>query len=330
MVLRAQCGISCSNLSQVAAGSGEGLCYNPRVPKPRPQPGDVQAILAQLERNDGRFPREAVCAAISCRDEIIPEFLRILERTVDNLEELAGDTDYFAPIYAMFLLAQFRENRAYPVLVRLFSVPGEAVMDLAGHVVTESLGRILASVSLGDMRGMAALVENRQANEYVRSAALRGMVTLVAAGEKTREEVMDYFASLFHGRLAREPDYVWYALARRSVDLYPGEVYREITQAFEEGLIEPFMFCQQDVEDAYALGREEALSRLPGNPDYRLITDTVTEMEWWACFPQNRTKLRNTREPRLDFPTRATKPKVGRNDPCPCGSGKKYKKCCSS
>jgi len=24
------------------------------------------------------------------------------------------------------------------------------------------------------------------------------------------------------------------------------------------------------------------------------------------------------------------KPKVGRNDPCPCGSGKKYKRCCGS
>ena len=23
-----------------------------------------------------------------------------------------------------------------------------------------------------------------------------------------------------------------------------------------------------------------------------------------------------------------TEPKVGRNDPCPCGSGKKYKQCC--
>ena len=23
-----------------------------------------------------------------------------------------------------------------------------------------------------------------------------------------------------------------------------------------------------------------------------------------------------------------TEPKVGRNDPCPCGSGKKYKNCC--
>jgi preprotein translocase subunit SecA len=26
-------------------------------------------------------------------------------------------------------------------------------------------------------------------------------------------------------------------------------------------------------------------------------------------------------------PVRHTEPKVGRNDPCPCGSGKKYKKC---
>jgi len=27
-------------------------------------------------------------------------------------------------------------------------------------------------------------------------------------------------------------------------------------------------------------------------------------------------------------PWRREEPKVGRNDPCPCGSGKKYKKCC--
>ena len=41
------------------------------------------------------------------------------------------------------------------------------------------------------------------------------------------------------------------------------------------------------------------------------------------------------------FPTRSLRPeaapaiaapraKVGRNDPCPCGSGKKYKKCCGA
>lgn len=28
--------------------------------------------------------------------------------------------------------------------------------------------------------------------------------------------------------------------------------------------------------------------------------------------------------------SRRTSPKIGRNDPCPCGSGRKYKKCCQS
>jgi uncharacterized protein YecA (UPF0149 family) len=27
-------------------------------------------------------------------------------------------------------------------------------------------------------------------------------------------------------------------------------------------------------------------------------------------------------------PVRRDEPRVGRNDPCPCGSGKKNKKCC--
>jgi preprotein translocase subunit SecA len=34
-------------------------------------------------------------------------------------------------------------------------------------------------------------------------------------------------------------------------------------------------------------------------------------------------------EPLVDEPVVATV-KVGRNDPCPCGSGKKYKKCCGA
>ena len=29
-------------------------------------------------------------------------------------------------------------------------------------------------------------------------------------------------------------------------------------------------------------------------------------------------------------PVKRAEPKVGRNDPCHCGSGKKYKKCCGA
>ncbi len=32
----------------------------------------------------------------------------------------------------------------------------------------------------------------------------------------------------------------------------------------------------------------------------------------------------------IPLPVRRSGPKIGRNDPCPCGSGKKFKHCCGS
>ncbi|MGD8109034.1 YchJ family protein [Vibrio sp. TRT 17S01] len=52
----------------------------------------------------------------------------------------------------------------------------------------------------------------------------------------------------------------------------------------------------------------------------------IREKELWYYidgeFPQQETKP----DPRLSQPIKALK--VGRNDPCICGSGKKFKKCC--
>jgi uncharacterized protein YecA (UPF0149 family) len=35
-------------------------------------------------------------------------------------------------------------------------------------------------------------------------------------------------------------------------------------------------------------------------------------------------------EKALNPPVPVQSEKIGRNDPCPCGSGKKYKKCCGA
>ena len=42
-----------------------------------------------------------------------------------------------AHIYAMYLLAQFREPRAYPLIVEFFSIPGDIALDTTGDVATE-------------------------------------------------------------------------------------------------------------------------------------------------------------------------------------------------
>ena len=53
------------------------------------------------------------------------------------------------------------------------------------------------------------------------------------------------------------------------------------------------------------------------------LDDEETAMLFRAIRAYN--QLDNENKPEID-----TSKKIGRNDPCPCGSGKKYKKCCGA
>ncbi len=88
------------------------------------------------------------------------------------------------------------------------------------------------------------------------------------------------------------------------------------------------------------------------NPIETMEEDTVVQMdfdkellfknmvaakaEWLYTLPQWDDLLTEERrkelykEQRLSTTVVNEEPKVGRNDPCPCGSGKKFKKCCGA
>ena len=55
--------------------------------------------------------------------------------------------------------------------------------------------------------------------------------------------------------------------------------------------------------------------------------DWLYELPQWDKIFDAETKKRLYREQKQSGTVRKAK-KIGRNDPCPCGSGKKYKKCC--
>jgi len=289
---------------------------------------ETAAILSRLERATGKFPRGAVEAAVARREEITPELLRILADTVDRAYELEADSGYMAHLYALFLLAQFRETRAYPLAVRFASLPGGPLDALCGDFLTEDLGRVLASVSGGEMEGIQSVIENEDADQWARGAALSSLVTLVASGQRSRDEIVSYFADLFRGKLNRESSHVWDALVSSACDLYPQELLDDIKKAFEDELVDPAFIAPDDVEDELARGRDRVLAALAGNPHLQLVEDVVAEMQWWACFRERRTARPKRLAPAAIAPIRRAEPKTGRNEPCPCGSGKKYKKCC--
>src|SRR5437868_14812198 len=141
-------------------------------------------ILHQFERYTGKFERAAVEAAVVRREEVTPELLRILEDTVDRAAEFDADGGYMAHLYAMFLLAQFREIRAYPLVVRFASLPGDLLDSLCGDFITENLGQVLAPACGGELAGIQSLIENEATDQWVRGAALSSLVTRVAAEQK--------------------------------------------------------------------------------------------------------------------------------------------------
>ena len=282
---------------------------------------------------------KALRAAVEQREAITPELLRVVEAVAANPLEFARREDQMLHLFAIYLLAQFRETRAYRPIVKMFSAPGETPFDLAGDTVTERLDRILASVYDGDPAPLQGLVETDSVNEYVRSAAIRAFLVLEASGQLSREAVVDYFSQLVRGKLVREFSYTWTAVARAIGALPAPELLEDARQAFRDDLVDggprDLDFIEREIREADS-GSRYGLT---------LITDAIGEMEWWAAFHRDREPMKKLprlkglpARPRLrrrvEAPRSPSPPpppprvKIGRNDPCPCGSGKKYKKCC--
>jgi len=250
---------------------------------------ETEQILHELERATGRFPRAAVEAAVMRREEITPELLQILGDTTERAVEIDAERDYMAHLYAMFLLAQFREVCAYPLIVKFASLPGELPHSLCGDFITEDLGKVLASVCGGDLAGIQSLIENEAVNEWVRGAALSSLATLVAVGQKSRDEIVSYFVQLFRGKLEREFSHVWNELVSCTADLYPGELIADIERAYEDGLVEPGYIGWADVNDdlaviAYATGQYQ----LPRN----LKLSVHSGSDKFSIYPLMRRALR--------------------------------------
>jgi hypothetical protein len=291
--------------------------------------------LQPLLRPVQPFPYEAVRVAAERREESTPYFLQALEEAIRDPE---GEWSFLFRDYSMFLLAQFREARAFPLIIRLARLP---VFELlTGDIVTEGLPQILASLCGGDLAPLQALVEDTTLDEFVRSAGLQAITICAFHGIVPREEVSQYFGQLFSHRLERVADVVWCSLVIYCADLRLKEHLPAIEWAYEEDLADAFY---GDLEEVY----EGIDLPLPTGAEikdnYRLVDDVAREMSWYQCF-QPGYKEEELSDEELDeldamdamlysdtaIPEVRLTPKIGRNDPCPCRSGKKYKKCCGA
>ena len=297
---------------------------------------DIHTLLQQIEYNTGSFPREILLQIIQRKDEAVPALIELLEEVRDNPGKYGNEGNYFGCIYAACLLAQFRAEEAFPILVEVLSLPGEMPFDLFGDAVCEYTGRILASICGGNISPIKDLIENSEINEYVRGQAAEALAILVLQDDLQRDVVIGYYRNLLNETIKVENPFVMAHIVLACDKIFPGELYGDIKSAFEKDLVDESFIGMKSVDFTMTLGKDHVLSSSRNDARLQYINDTIHELEHWACFHKDKGYPEQKAFPERASVQRSISStqtiikdfKVGRNDPCPCGSGKKYKKCC--
>jgi len=294
---------------------------------------DLEAIEQALSYYTGTLPEDALRSAVSQRETVTPLLLSSLQKIADNPERFANEDDYILPVFALFLLAEFREHKAYLIVVSIFTTNDEDFIDAFGDFVTEDLQRVLASICTDDLEPIKRVIESPSINQYVRSEFLRSLVNLYFQKKISREYIVEYFLYLFNEGLEKDDNFLWTSLVSCCCDIYPEEFLEKIKNCFDQQLVDLMVIEYEEVLECIDHGKDNVLfehATAYGGP----VSDTVSILQKWAYFGGgvysfDFEKLRESLHIPIERPTTVRNTtKIGRNNPCICGSGKKYKKCC--
>ena len=290
---------------------------------------ETQAILHHLAHAEG-LPVDAILAARVQRDLIAPMLVDLVER------HLAGDADalelHGALFFAFHLLGEWREKSAYRPLARLLAGPAEQLERAIGDAITQTSHRVMAAVFDGDPRPLYEAIEAEHADEFARSRMLEALAMVTLDGGLDRGAVATYLRDGFMTLKPHAPSFVWHGWQSAIALLGLGDLRSLVKRAFERGLIGPEVMDYEDFQRdlRHALAHPEAPWRSGAANEFTLFGDTIEELSWWHAFSPEHLERKAARSDACGLAEPANNPfrDVGRNDPCPCGSGRKFKRCC--
>lgn len=292
-------------------------------------------IMAALEAN-GPLPREALEAAGQSRDAMVPIFLdyigKLQTAKIDDLEGM----DAF--VFIFFLLAEWRETQAYHPLATLLRRDPEFLDALLGDSITEASARVMAGVFDGDLQPLFDILLDDAADGFLRGEMFDTLAIVALENPDLRPPITQFLIDFFDLTGTVTGEEVWWAWAECIAALGLANMDTAVRAVFDSGLITPDHSRIEDfterLQATVNAGQPDWFTGLSSNA---LITDTIAELEPWYCFSPEylakkaagRLNVVSSLMPRSGDPFNGVfTGKIGRNDPCPCGSGTKFKKCC--
>ncbi len=233
------------------------------------------------------------------------------------------------PIHALLLLGAIADPRALPALLE--TTRTRDLEEYSHQDVPPLLARFGPSI----LQDLAALLHDATALCIGRFTAARAMYLLACDHPALRAEVMDQILGVL-----RDPEVdpaLAFDLGWILEDMAEPEAIEAMRDAIDRGLLEGEF---DGVPERLVAGTGWQWDTFERDPMRHFAPGGTLEIvrerersgaEWRR---REREKAPVTRlapapaPPTVSRPPQRAATKVGRNDPCPCGSGKKYKKCC--
>lgn len=285
---------------------------------------DMQQAIKNITYYSKKYPKAEFECISAHRDEAIPALREAVEKAVadpDGLEE-----NYELHFYALFFLAEFQDREFFPKLIELVSLPYDDLEFLIGSdIVTGGMHDILYNTYNGDMELLKATAKNDAVNEFVRSCILNVMGQLYLDGELNQAEWKEFLKERVYS--GEEYSYFYDDVAGMICDCHFVEMLPEVKYLYDNDLMDPMTLGGYDSCVDIMFEYKERKER------FCKESVRAKDIKHWAMFEQENDEDSEALADAFEAKIRkeglqAQSHKVGRNDPCPCGSGKKYKFCC--
>lgn len=264
-----------------------------------------------------------------------------LKEEIDKLQSGKALDDPEALLDTMFVLGHLEEAAAFPPLLALAEISPTLLEDQLGeHFISEDWPRLLTSTAHGRWDELRERIQNTDFEDAV-DALLTSVEYVVLEGQIPREPVIAFIKDYLLQNL-RTPDVNkrlggWICLAST---LWPHECLEEIKELYGMRLIDTQLIDIDCVLEDYQKGLEECFVRRMNEYQHATLVDIHDEKKQLqkeerlekSIFSMKKAlkslKSTNKIEPSNNQLKSLSRSLPRRNDPCSCGSGKKFKKCC--
>jgi hypothetical protein len=281
-------------------------------------------LLRRFEFPLRPYPEADGVAVSTNLDRFRPALLDMVCGILDpyiKLDVIGFRRNYMGYIGAIYLLAGAQDQALLPLLLRVAINPGLARFHLNSEQLLD-LPRALATVAPQDPTPIISLAA------YPLSVASRCLILKTLAylffwKRTSREIVVQVLRQAFEAGIPASDFDVWDIVLDVCCAVHPREIMPHLRRQLSSAVCRELRISRANLENmnltpmsvVVANGRAAHPGPIRGWEDFAKIVIDDDD-------------ARKEDIPEVE-PIHAA-PKVGRNDPCPCGSGRKFKKCCGA